>query len=273
MDARPLIVATMGWLSPVLPGLSAAWAQRLLERPRHHPPQAWESVTPTDCERVVLEGGLVARVWAAARPGAPGVLLLHGWSGRHTQFGPLIVALRRAGLRAIAVDPPAHGDSPGVRSHPIGFADAAFATAERCGPLLGAIGHSMGAGSLAYALSLERFAERLVLIAGPASMSGVLERYATALALAPAARRRLFERVGRRMGIAEHDLDAERLRPPADLRILVVHDRDDREVPVAEAHAIKRAWPAAELCITGGLGHRRVLSDPAVIARIIGFLS
>lgn len=273
MDARALIVATQRWLSPLVPGLSAAWAHRLLERPQRHSPQPWESVTPTDFERVVLEGGLIARIWQADLGGAPGVLLLHGWSGRHTQFGPLIIALRRAGLRPITVDPPAHGESPGVVAHPIAFADAAFAAAERCGPLLGAIGHSMGAGSLAYALTLERFAERVVLIAGPASMSGVLERYASALELAPAARRILFARVGRRMGVAEHDLDVDHLTLPQGLRVLVVHDHDDREVPVGEAEAIRRNWPSVQVHLTAGLGHRRVLSDSAVIDRIIAFLS
>ena len=273
MDALRLIVAVQRVLSRIAPGLSAAWAHRLLARPQRHAPQPWESVTPDDFRTERLEGDLVARVWDADHPNAPGVLLLHGWSGRHSQFGPLIVALRRARLRAITVDPPAHGDSPGVESHPIAFADAAFAAAERFGPLLGAVGHSMGAGSLAYALSLERFAERAVLIAGPASMSGVLARYADALQLAPRARQRLFERVGRRMGVAEKDLDVDQLAMPEGLQVLVVHDHDDRDVPVAEAEAIKRAWPAAQVYLTAGLGHRRVLSDPDVIRRIVGFLS
>jgi len=273
MDLRRLLVFVISALSQVAPGLAAAWARRMLARPQLHAPQDWEAVTPTDFRREVIEGGLVARIWDAAHPGAPGVLLLHGWSGRHSQFGPLIVALRRAGFRCIAVDPPAHGESPGVESHPIAFADAAFAAAERCGPLLGAIGHSMGAGSLAYALTLERFAERAVLIAGPASMSGVLDRYAKLLQLSERARARLFALVGRRMGVAEHDLDVERLPLPEGLRVLVVHDHDDRDVPVAEAEAIKRNWPAAQVYLTAGLGHRRVLSDEAVIGRIIAFLS
>lgn len=273
MDLRRLIVLVIGALSRIAPGLAAAWARRMLAVPQRHAPQAWEAVTPADFRRETVEGGLVARIWEAAVPDAPGVLLLHGWSGRHSQFGPLIVALRQAGFRCIAVDPPAHGESPGEESHPIAFADAAFAAAERCGPIHGAIGHSMGAGSLAYALTLERFAERAVLIAGPASMSGVLTRYADLLRLTPRARQALFEKVGRRMGVAEHDLDVDRLPMPEGLRVLVVHDQDDAEVPVAEAEAIKRNWPAAQVHLTAGLGHRRVLSDPEVVARIVAFLS
>jgi pimeloyl-ACP methyl ester carboxylesterase len=272
MDLRRLLVLMISLLSRIAPGLAAAWAHRLLSRPDRHPPQAWESVTPPESRRELLDGGLVARVWDAPGPGARAVLMLHGWSGRHSQFGPLIVALRGAGFRCIAVDPPAHGASPGVEAHPIAFADAAFAAAEALGPIHGAVGHSMGAGSLAYALTLERFAERAVLIAGPAAMTRVLDRYATLLRLAPRARAALFARVGRKMGVAEHDLDVERLPMPEELEVLVVHDQDDRDVPVAEAEAIKRNWPHAQVHLTAGLGHRRVLSDPETVARIVAFL-
>lgn len=256
-----------------MPGLAAAWAHRLLSRPERHAPQDWESVAPADFDCDVVEGGLVARVWPAERADAPTVVFLHGWSGRWSQFAPLIVALRGAGFRCVTIDPPAHGDSPGVEAHPIAFADAVFAAAERFAPVHGAVGHSMGAGALAYALTLERFAERAVLVAGPASMSRVLERYSDLLRLGTRARKALFARVGRRMGVAEHDLDVERLPRPDGLKVLVVHDQDDREVPVAEAEAIKRNWPDAQLHLTAGLGHRRVLCDPEVVARVVAFLS
>jgi hypothetical protein len=33
------------------------------------------------------------------------------------------------------------------------------------------------------------------------------------------------------------------------------------------------AWPSAELVTTVGLGHRRILDDPAVIARVVSHLT
>jgi hypothetical protein len=44
----------------------------------------------------------------------------------------------------------------------------------------------------------------------------------------------------------------------------VIHDRDDREVPYAGGVATANAWPGARLFTAGGLGHRRLLSDPEV---------
>ena len=54
---------------------------------------------------------------------------------------------------------------------------------------------------------------------------------------------------------------------------LIVHDRDDPDVPYAHGEEIAAAWPGAELVTTRGLGHRAVLWDPEVIQRTVTFLS
>jgi pimeloyl-ACP methyl ester carboxylesterase len=61
---------------------------------------------------------------------------------------------------------------------------------------------------------------------------------------------------------------AAALRAPA----LVIHDRSDREVPFASGEAIARAWRGAELLATEGLGHSRILRDPATVDRATRFV-
>jgi hypothetical protein len=56
-------------------------------------------------------------------------------------------------------------------------------------------------------------------------------------------------------------------------RLLVVHDEDDKEVPLAHARALAASWPSAHLMVTQGLGHRRVLREPAVVEKVLGFLT
>src|SRR3712207_7030695 len=53
---------------------------------------------------------------------------------------------------------------------------------------------------------------------------------------------------------------------------LVVHDRDDAYTPVADGAAIAAAWPDARLRVTSGLGHRRILRDPEVVAEAVEFV-
>jgi len=48
----------------------------------------------------------------------------------------------------------------------------------------------------------------------------------------------------------------------------VVHDHTDREAPFEGAVRLTTAWHGARLHATEGLGHRRVLSDPAVVERV-----
>jgi pimeloyl-ACP methyl ester carboxylesterase len=56
--------------------------------------------------------------------------------------------------------------------------------------------------------------------------------------------------------------------------MLVVHDRDDDLIGADQAHRIARAHEGkADLLITEGLGHRRVLADPAVVAAVLDFAS
>jgi pimeloyl-ACP methyl ester carboxylesterase len=54
---------------------------------------------------------------------------------------------------------------------------------------------------------------------------------------------------------------------------LVVHDREDQDVPFSHGEEIARAWPGAQLMATTGLGHRAILRDPEVIRRTITFLT
>jgi pimeloyl-ACP methyl ester carboxylesterase len=53
---------------------------------------------------------------------------------------------------------------------------------------------------------------------------------------------------------------------------LVIHDRDDPDVPFDHAERIVAAWPGARLVPTTGLGHRAILRDPGVVRRAVEFL-
>ncbi|MEQ1502740.1 MAG: hypothetical protein ABMB14_10950, partial [Myxococcota bacterium] len=54
------------------------------------------------------------------------------------------------------------------------------------------------------------------------------------------------------------------------LPVTVIHDRRDREIPFAAVEATVARWPGATLLPTHGLGHRRLLRDPAVVAAVVG---
>ena len=52
----------------------------------------------------------------------------------------------------------------------------------------------------------------------------------------------------------------------------IFHDREDREVPWAQAQALAERWPGSRLNTTVGLGHKRIIKDPDVIAYAVRFI-
>lgn len=250
------------------PALAATIADRRFWHPRRLPMRDWEQDIAARAERITTRFGLSALRWGG--PG-PTVLMLHGWEGRPTQFAALIAPLLAAGRRVIALDAPAHGQSPGHQADPVAFADALLEISAELPRLEAVIGHSMGAAAVAIALSRGLRTDRAVLIAGPASLSGVMDRGASAVGLTATTREHLLRLTEQRIGLAVSALDVAVIGKTLQVPALIVHDQDDDQVPVAEAEAIASAWTGARLLRTRGLGHWRVLRDAGVVSAISEF--
>ena len=86
-------------------------------------------------------------------------------------------------------------------------------------------------------------------------------------------RTRLVARIERRVGTSMSAFAvpamAGRVATPP---LLLVHDRHDTETGWSDSAAIARSWPGARLHSTSGLGHRRILRDPGVVAEVAGFV-
>ena len=54
--------------------------------------------------------------------------------------------------------------------------------------------------------------------------------------------------------------------------LLFIHDEDDREVPFSSIEVVKREFPAAQIMVTKGNGHTRILKDQSVITKVLEFL-
>ncbi|PYN53231.1 MAG: TetR family transcriptional regulator, partial [Candidatus Rokuibacteriota bacterium] len=98
-------------------------------------------------------------------------------------------------------------------------------------------------------------------------------RFAAALGFTPAVRERMRQRIEARVGRSWSAFDAAALAPSLDAPLLVIHDRGDGEVPWQHGLAITHAWRGAGLLMTDGLGHRRILRDPDVVAAAVAFVN
>jgi pimeloyl-ACP methyl ester carboxylesterase len=201
----------------------------------------------------------------------PAVLLVHGWGGRGGQLSTLAAPLLAAGCAVIGFDGPAHGRSTGRSASVVQFAEAVAAFA-RAVEARAAIGHSMGAAALALAISHGVKLDAAVLVSPPRTPAPFFDGFSAALGVEYYTRERARGLIERRLGARMADLDVERVAANAGTPVLVVHDRDDQEVPCAEGVAIARAWPGSRLIVTRGLGHRRILKDPDVAGAAAAFV-
>lgn len=211
----------------------------------------------------------------------PTVLLAHGWEGRAAQLAPLVAPLLDEGFRVVAFDMPAHGSSTGTTVSAVEMARAIRDVAEETAPLYplaqtalhGLVAHSLGGIAATLALGDGLAARRAVLLAPASEPTYYARRAATLLGLRGPRLEGLLQRVTARLGgdlDAVHPLTvARRIATPA----LILHADDDRDVPIAQGEALAAAWPGARLDRLHGLGHRKLLRDSTVHARVARFLA
>lgn len=260
--------------------LGASVAERLFVSPRRYPRPAREREVLASGRRFDVDVALRSPRWQGAQTSVaawrwghgPTVMLVHGWEGRGAQLGALVGPLVEAGLSVVAFDAPAHGDSLGSRLYLTDHADTLAAVAAAVGPLHAIIAHSFGAAAVILAHARSGVdALRNVMIAPNCIATDSVKAFARMVGLDDADRARFEARVVASSGIPLASLALEPLVAPRDTGLLVIHDRDDREVPVAQGAQLAAAWPQGRLETTTGLGHRRILRDPAVIAQAVAF--
>ncbi len=267
-----LLRTGLATLCRVSPPLAARLAEDFFLSPkrRPRPEQESESLATARSFSVASEDGEL-RAWEWGSEG-PRVLLVHGWEGRGTQLFALVAPLVTRGFRVVTFDMPAHGDSPGSISSFFHFARAVARMAESVGPLHAIVAHSMGGASTAWALRKAPRPGRLVMVAPPSDIRDFTGGAATVLGLNEAATLELEARLGRRFGVSLRDVRAELVGPQMTTPLLVIHDENDREVPLRSGEAMAGAWPGAALVRTRGLGHRRILREPWVLEAVVSFV-
>jgi len=260
-------------IAPILPSLAGRWAYRLWFRTRRYPEPSQEQAWRETAQNVDVEHHgrpLAVHAWGTG----PNVLLMHGWNGRGTQLGAFMPTLVAAGFRVLAFDAPGHGRSRGHETNIPEITAAIQAVVQACGSLHAVIGHSFGVVCALYAVRQGLHVERVVAVAPPAEMHELARRFCAALGLSGAAQKNFYGRLEARFGADLWDkFSPVSLARQVDLPGLVIHDQDDSDVPWQDGEAVARAWRGAQFVRTAGLGHRRILRDPEVIARATAFIA
>jgi pimeloyl-ACP methyl ester carboxylesterase len=244
----------------------------LFRRPPRHRGSDIDESALASAERVdlTLDGQRLA-VWRLGR--GPVVLLVHGWGSRGARLGSFVAPLTAAGFSVVTFDAPGHGASEGRLSSLPQFIAAIRGISDRLGPLEAVVAHSMGGAATTLAAARGVSLGRAVFVAPAADPAGYSARFAALLGLPPEVLSRMRRNLERRFGMPWKEFDVLAAARTMSASLLVFHDREDRDVALADGEAIAGAWPGARLVTTTGLGHRRIVHDPSVVSRTVEFLS
>jgi len=261
-------------LSHAAPRVATRLAADLFMKPRRFRTPPREQALMQGAERfdIRVSDDTTIRAW---RWGAgPVVILAHGWEGRGSQMASFVAPLVESGRSVITFDAPAHGISDGTRSSLPHFAWAlrsvAAAVSDDAPDAI--IAHSLGCAATTLALREGLTARRVVFVSPPLDPTDYTNRFGDILGLeakiVDGMRMRIEERFLRKWSDYSLAGTARMMIAP----LLVIHDRDDQDTPWNEGAALAELWPGARMMSTEGLGHRRILREPAVIESAAKFV-
>ncbi|MFF0558322.1 alpha/beta hydrolase [Streptomyces sp. NPDC004266] len=273
----PLIRTALNTTARLAPGPAGRWAFHLFVRPlgraRLRPGEA-ALLAGARTDRLRVRGKeVVTYAWGDGR--RP-VLLVHGWSSRASRLGAFAEELLARGYSPVAFDAPGHGDSSGRASNIVEYREIIRELHARHGDFEAVVAHSFGVLASLFALRDGVRTSRFVGLGGVGSFDMVLEGFRAGLGLDERVMRAMRAYVERRLVPGEPGLwerfGADHAPDELGAPVLLFHDEGDDMVPLAQARFLAGVHgERARLVVTRGLGHRRILADPGVVAEAVGF--
>lgn len=253
--------------------LASKLAEPLFFRPLHFPVPEREMHFRHSADQGVHQGPDGKIHWFHKSGGDKKLLFVHGWSGRGSQFAPMMEAAANRGFSVHTFDAPGHGDERLPRTDMLAFVRSILWMNAEFGPFELAVGHSLGGMALWNAYDQGLPLKRLVNIGSPSSIKGVLGDFVSAIGARKVVREHMLKTLKHKYTIEPHTLSPVSIvcKAPV-LKGLLVHDEDDRDVPISHAVEMNRKWKEARFIRTSGLGHRRILRDATVIDECLDFL-
>lgn len=260
-------------LIKIAPGIGLRYVLAVFYRPIQFP-------TP-EHEGIFKHGSIISREYVYNKritvyhvgKSSKNILLVHGWSGRASQFYKLAPTLVQAGYKVFTFTAPAHGTSTDKQTDLLEFAECIAYLAHKYGPFEGIVGHSLGGMAALNAINYGILTKKVVLIATPGYITDVVKDFAHKLKLDKKAVKYIIEHMKKTYTDDFEKFSATRIAKQMTIPGLIVHDTEDKDVSIECARANHAAWKTSEIFETNGLGHRLILEDSGVHKRIVDFLA
>ena len=269
-----IIIGIAQFLQAFSPKLATLYAAKLFTTPMRHKMPKRELGMNQNSQQFPLLVPKINKEIVVYQYGSSDkkVLLVHGWSGRGTQLVKIADALLEQGFMVYSFDAPAHGKSKGNFSIMPEFIASILEMEQKYGPFEYAIGHSLGGMSVLNAIKQNLAVKKAVTIGSGDVIQDIIDDFVKNLKLKPEYGLRLKDHFETKFGGKMDDYSAYKAAQMVQIPVLVIHDQNDGDVSVNSAFHIEKHLTHSELLITEGLGHRKIVGDPAVIETILKFI-
>lgn len=215
------------------------------------------------------------------------ILCAHGWEGRGTNFFKFFKPLTDAGFRVLAPDFPKHGmtvsEGSGLHlnSHSINC------IINYIGGDFYILAHSLGNSTTAVTIyaANDEILKHIVGYVGIGIGNKFLDymmNWANIVGLSNNSVDYYLDGNSEYLGIEVRTFSIGEQIGKMDIPMLIIHDENDKELPVAQAYEIEKyikrkkyyvdGKEMPSLYITKGLGHRRIIRDDGIVKTVVDFI-
>jgi esterase/lipase len=274
----PFPLKVIHWTFPRLekfaPKVAGKWAWKLFFTPFRFPIPKKEQEVGDAAKKFTFEAQGYTIQGYEWGDGGKTIFLLHGWSGRATQWMNFIKPLNDHGYKVIAIDGPAHGRSTGKMTEIMKYQNVLQETLKLYPEIDTMITHSFGGAAAMFGIQNGLKLKRLVNIGTPTDADYIVSDFLRRINATAKSGERFKQRVIKNFGNPfKYYSVKETIKFAEDTDILMIHDRSDKEVPVKHSIDVYETNPSTRLIITEGLGHMRILKDAGVIEEAIKFVN
>ena len=267
------IILAFSILQKVSSALAGKFAVKLFLKPINYPTPKRELAFKSSLPEIIEEVNGKTFSLNIIGNEKPKILLIHGWSGRASQFYKLGSALSDKNISYATFTATAHGNSNAKETSLVDFIASTELILEKHGSIDILIGHSLGGVAALNAASKNNAIKKLITIGSPASITSSIDDFCNILNLNKKVNRIIIQYIKTHFSESFEEQSASFLAKDATAKGLVIHDVQDNDVKVESAKIIHEYWKESELLITKKLGHRRILSDQKVIDAILDFIN
>ncbi|NIW43268.1 MAG: hypothetical protein GWN14_00300, partial [candidate division Zixibacteria bacterium] len=144
---------------------------------------------------------------------------------------------------------------------------------KKTGGFAAIIGHSLGGMAALLAVKRGVTAKKVVTINTPVSIDFIFDSFAAQLGASSKSIAYISRFLENMTQMPIDEFTADKLVSNMQVPGMIIHDRDDKEIPVDQAYSLHQGWDKSTLTLTRQLGHRRILHDQDTISNIIRNLS